>query len=800
MPKKNAAGKKTAQKNNESKKLWVTLLLTLGFFLVTCLTGGDAMKGLTRLMVIAAGASCLVRLSYVRERLSLPMAAVCLWVLMNGVSMFYAVSGRFALIAFMSLAVGIAVFLMILAWSPDGDGRGRFAASILSGGAALASLISIDLLSTQFLSKAWFGVLDLFSAGRSGIGTVPVEAGVRMVSIYGNPNVFAGVVGLGVLLSLGLAVSAKEEGERRYHQVCLFLNALAFVLAFSMGASAMIALGFLVLLLFERKERRGGLFILMIETLVVTLVCVFPIYVTAFDGWNGVQPVPLLCAIAGAAALCLLDRFAGRKMAEVLEGKEKALFITIGAAIVLLVGFVALALSLTGPVDLAAGEELSRAAYPAPGSYTLNVEYPSVSATKPLNVSIVSQNQQETMMHTNTVLYQGVADGAVFTVPEDSMVVYFRFGAGEALRLNSASYEGAAGSGKLKLDYKLLPGFIANRLQGLRANQNAIQRTVFFADGMKLFRRSPVFGLGIGAFENAILGVQSFFYETKYAHNHYIETLVTTGVVGLALFVGMLGLCALALWKNFRRKGEADPLTPALAAALVFMAGHAAVEVVFSLCYYLPTALGVLGVICLCCGQELPLPVKEKNIRSGITVALAVPLAIFTVLLSLNISMEKMLNNRAYSDGYEALKQAATLDVFDHDSYKISYVLAARSVDPENGGGAIRAQADKYAVELAKVDSNSIPVYLADYYFTTGRPEQAIEMLKKHVSYSSADSQAWQDAFGLLISHYNDDPELMGRGVRDLYQSFREWNENNIGTITLTETDQQFVDLILSVY
>lgn len=793
MPKKKTTSK-SIQRTVETRQ-WLVPLLTLVFFLVTCLTGGAAMKNLTRLMVLAGAASCLVRLPQVRERLSLPMAAVCLWVLMNGISMFYAVSGRFALIAFMNMAVGFGVFLMLLAWSPEGDDRGRFAASILSGAAALASLVSIDMLSTQFLSSAWFGLLELFSAGRSGINTDPVEAGVRMISLFDNPNVFAGVVGLGVLLGLGLAVSAESAGERRFHQVCLFLNALAFVLAFSMGASAMIALGFLVLLAFERKERRGTLFLLMVETLVITLICVFPIYVTAFGGWNGVQPVPLLCAIAGAAVLCLVDQFVGRKVAAALEGKGKALLITIGAAVVLLAGFVALALSLTGPAHLAAGEGLNRAAYPAAGSYTLNVD-----ATGALNVTIESQNQQDTMMHTHDTLYSGPANGAAFTVPEDSLVVYFRFHAGEELTVNSAAYSGTAGAGELPLKYKLLPGFIANRLQGLKANQNAIQRTVFFADGMKLFRRSPVFGLGIGAFENAILGVQSFFYETKYAHNHYIETLVTTGVVGLALFVGMLGLCAAALWKNLRRKEEADPLAPALAAALVFMAGHAVVEVILSLCYYLPTAFGVLGLICLCCGQELPLPGKKK-VHTGITAALAVPMVIFVVLLSLNISMENMMDNGRYSDGFAALKQAADLDVFDHDSYKISYVLAARSVDPQQGSreSRIRTQADKYAVELAKVDSNSIPVYLADYYFTTGRPGEAVAMLKKHVDYSAADSRAWQDAFSLLMGHYNEDPEMIGQGIRDIYQSFQEWNANNIGTITLTENNQQFIDLILSL-
>ena len=78
-----------------------------------------------------------------------------------------------------------------------------------------------------------------------------------------------------------------------------------------------------------------------------------------------------------------------------------------------------------------------------------------------------------------------------------------------------------------------LPPVGANRIQGLWANENAIQRFVLFADGLQLFRSSPIYGLGMGAFENGVKSVQSFDYIAKYAHNHYIQTLAETGVIGL---------------------------------------------------------------------------------------------------------------------------------------------------------------------------------------------------------------------------------------------------------------------------
>lgn len=82
-------------------------------------------------------------------------------------------------------------------------------------------------------------------------------------------------------------------------------------------------------------------------------------------------------------------------------------------------------------------------------------------------------------MHTSTELYRGEASGAQFAVPEDSLVVYFNFSAPETVRVESVTYQNEEASGSVPLGYRLLPGFIANRLQGLFANENAIQRVVF---------------------------------------------------------------------------------------------------------------------------------------------------------------------------------------------------------------------------------------------------------------------------------------------------------------------------------
>lgn len=765
------------RQGREHWKAALPFVIALVFFLAVCLSSLETSRTTALVLSLCALAAILFRFQALRERLFLPLILLGLVVLMDGVSTLYAVSGKFALNEFLKVLTSFCLVLLLLAFAPGRDGQpGNWIATVLAVCTGLGSLVSIDLLSTRWISGAILWFLSLFTSDYAGL--TGVEAGVRMNSLFTNPNVFAGFAGLGVLLSLGLAASAGERKKRLLLLPLLYVNSLGFLLAFSMGASAFIAFAFLMFLALERKERRAGLLVLMLETFTLVAVSAALVSATSLQAWGGVQPVPLACALLGAAALCALDRFIGEPVAEKLKGRGgKIVLILICALVAVLVVFVFAALRWTGGVTLQSGGTLRRAAYPEEGTYTLQI-----NADGPLNVRIESQNRQETMMHTETVLYRGAADGAEFTVPEDSLVVYFNFSAPEGARFESAFYEGNAGDGKIPLGYKLLPGFIANRLQGLFANENAIQRLVFFDDGMKLFRRSPIVGLGMGAFENGVKSVQSFYYETKYAHDHYIQTLVETGVVGLLLFVALLAGSAVAVW--FGKK--AHPLAPALGAALVFMAGHAVTEVVFSSYAYLPMAFGAFALIDLCCGAAVPKIELGKALKTASLSVTAASITAFAVLLGLNMSAKRTVAKSATPD---TIAQAVSLDKFEWADYALSFVnfAAENSEDP-----AIVEQADEYALRLAGVDSNTIPLFLAQYYFITQRTAMGMEMLEKYVNYVSSDAAAWQSAFSLMRS-YEQGGEDYRDGVARIARILEEWNAENLGDITLDEETQAFI-------
>ena len=751
--------------------------LILIFFLVICLSSVSTAKGVALVAAICAIAALVYRHKQFAARLSIPFLALSLWVIMNGISTLYAVSGKFALRSFVVILISFCCVILLLAFAKGEDGMlGRNFATVLEGTAAVAGLVSIDLLSTRLISTPVLGLLGLFTQDYAYL--TPVEVGIRMNSIFTNPNVFAGCMGIGVFLSLGLAGTSRQAGHRRFHLVCLYINALSFLLAFSMGGSGTIAVGFLIYLLLERRQSRGSALVLMVETLILVGAGGVLVSATSLVEWTGFQPVPLVCVVVGAALLCVANQFVGQRLGKALEGRTRVVPILIGAVVALLVVFAVVAMQMTGPASLNAGETLRRSAYPEPGSYTL-----SVTADGPVNVILESQNKEDTMMHTSTVIYSGPADGAAVEVPEDSIVVYANFSADAPVTLERVALEGSGGAVEFPLGYQLLPEFIANRMQGLWANQNAIQRVVFFEDGMKLFQRSPVIGLGMGAYENGIVSVQSFYYETKYAHNHYIESLVETGIVGLVLFMGVLVTALIAVIKSRRKpEEESNPLTATLGGALVFMAGHAAVEVVFSYYAYLPLAFGVFGLIALCCGQTMPLSFVKEGVRKGVTWVLAVLILAYTVLLGCNVYAKSLVERE---QSFASLESAMSLDRFEWADYALSYVLSYMQMDAPTEEMAHNAA--NCAAKLQQVDSNTIPLYLAQYYFVQGDTDQAFAMLNKYTDYVAADPNTWQQSFDLIMQYYQDEPEFEFK-TAELYQKMQTWNQEHMGTLTLSDS------------
>ena len=757
-----------------AKKFSPVLLLAgaVLFFIVDCYCVSASLKQISALLLAGTFSAVFLAYSRLRDQVRPPLAALGLLVLMDAVSCLYTAAGRFAVYEFLRVLAAFCIALILLSIC-----NARQIAVVLTGGAAISSLISIDMLATRLLSGPVLASLGKISGDYQNLPGV--EPGIRLTSMFLNPNVFAGMIGIAVLLGLGLVTGTEDRRVRAVHLVCLFINSLAFLLAFSMGAIVAIAVAFPAYLLLEQKGRRIRLLVLMAETLLVTLLMAFPISLTSFSAWDGIRPVPIVCLVVGAALLCVLEFFVGNRIVTALEGHGKAVLAVAGMCLAAAAVFLVAATRWTGDITVQPGETLRRSVYPDAGSYRLFVE----AEGEPWLV-VESQNRVDTMVHSSTILYEGVPDGAMFTVPEDSVVVHFNFSASEAVHIEKVYYTDGENAASLPLGYRLLPAFIANRLQGFWANQNAVQRFAFFEDGLKLFRKSPVIGLGMGAYENGLHGVQSFYYSTRYAHNHYIQSLVDTGMIGFVIFMGLLASLAVAVW--FGRKNGVQ-LAPALGGGLVFLMGHVMTEMVFSTYPYLPIAFGMFAAINDCCADKMPTfkPLQKSRMRGGFLIGCSAFLFACGLVLGANVASYRVAAGNTL-EGYE---EAMRLDLLSWENHAVDYLYATldQEVDAET-----RARADRYALRLEEKGSTEAPYYLTEYYLETGRMEKAMETARLYVSGRIADIYAWQWVLDLL-EQYEEDTPLFRNGIMELARMREEWNGNNIGIITLTEENEAFL-------
>lgn len=769
-------------KSEKTQALFITVLC-----LALSAIGLAHFAGSFKLLTLLAGCGmgALLFLSDLKPLKNAASAALMGFVIFSGLTLAWAMSGKFFLREFDKIFLAAGIFLFVVLFH---RGHGDFEKSvceILTGISGIYAILSVEASATGITERM------LHALGYSAGEALGFEAGTRMTGIFGNANMLSSVLALGVLLSAALLCRSGSRGERRVHTALLAVNAFALLLAFSMGALACFGVSVVAYLLFAGKER-GTVLLHMLCGAVPTVFCAFASF-PFFGRDAALRVMPLLLLAADAVLAIVLEECVARKAETLFRTNQKAVFGVLTAVILLAAVYIFAGLRLSGAYTF--GDSLRRGAYPAPGSYTLSAESDGA-----VNVSVVSQNRVQTMMHTETVLYDGPAETAAFTVPEDSEVCYFTFSGEPGTILVSAS----VGGEKIPLKYTLLPGFVANRLQGLRANQNAIQRVVFMADGMKLFRLSPVVGNGVGSFETGITRVQDFYYETRYVHNHYIQTLVESGVIGLVLWLAALaGMCVL-LWRG-RHTTTTPWLYGALAGSVAMIITHPFVEVSMSFVIFICFTYAVFGLLVRTCAvprEQEKTDAMQKSQGSFMknAAAAALPL-IFVLTVCGNLLAGAAVRSpmETMEEAFRTMERVEKIDAYERMDILLTYVVYAQ----EQGNEYWRTQADEYAQQLSRVQSNSIPQVLVAYYLNTAQYEKAIEMAKLGAVYSASDARVWNICGDYLRQIFGDSGEyspLLGENgdrlkelLREYYAMFVARNERAMEPIVLDESTEAFL-------
>ena len=140
---------------------------------------------------------------------------------------------------------------------------------------------------------------------------------------------------------------------------------------------------------------------------------------------------------------------------------------------------------------------------------------------------------------------------------------------------------------------------------------------------------------------------------------------------------------------------------------------------------------------------------------------------------------------------YDSIAQAADLDPYEWADYELSYVVAASA--EENLPDDMRAVMERYLADLAALHSNSVPRYLARCYFNLNDVDDGFAMLEQYVDYTPSDPATWENSFRVAMDN-DDGSDAFRQGVAALVQRLSHWNDANLGTITLPEDVQAYLN------
>lgn len=730
------------------------------------------------------------------QRLSVPVLGLLVFAIVYGAAAIYSPFGVSAKSEFYKFIAAFSLAVILLARFER-----KHVPGLLWGAASVSTVIALVSLDMS-CGRVLFGP---FNALMNALGTdytsaLQESAAARVNGLYNDANVTAALFSLALFVALYLLQNSTCVWRCLAASLLAGVNAVSLLLTGGRGALLCFAAACIVWLIAERANR-VGLFLLLLEAAVTMIVAGVPASSMAS---RGNETAVALCLFSGLI-LFALAALAGRRLTVVLSAHKKAALAAMGALCAVTAALCAAVFLHTGPYTFE--EDDSYIVYVLPDGITGDATITGDVDGDPQTV-VYSQTLLNTYFGGRTDLYSGPFSQCAFTVPEDSAGLYVIIvgQAGETLRSMAVN-----GEKKIALSYPWLPEAISSRLlrDSLLKSNSFTLRLEFDKDAWKIFSTAPLFGRGLGSTENVTRSVQTFQYESKYAHNHLLQTMADTGLMGtafaLAFVLGSAWLCLQAVRK------EKDSLAAALLAVWVMMNLHSLMEINFSVrgfkcfAYVLLILPVLLYAKPLLAGDTAKARKRAKTVGILVVVLYALYLAVFGGLLERARMTDRKAERFETGDVYEYLdflRGCVRGDVFDHDTYQRSYVANAVQLDDRAYNGDML----KYVKQLRASGTYENDSALARYYYL---PRQEWDELFDCSLEGIRQVRSSPDGWNLQMDFYReevlpamgaDNAEAFVGGVLALGDALDDMNaEGRLETVELNETNQSFLTLCRSV-
>ena len=715
-----------------------------------------------------------------RGRLGIPVLGFLAFLILCGAASLYTSFGAYAYGEYAKLLASGALGLLLLA-----RGREQNAGGLLFGFSAVCGVIGLLCIDAGCRGPLFRG----FASFMEGLGDAAYQSldqatytGARFDGIYNDANLTGSLMALAVLVGLYLIRTGRKPWERFAACFLTGLSAVAFFTAMSRGAILCFGATLLAYLLIAGKEERLGLFFTM-AAMGISMVVFGVVSASLLAGgsfWG------TLAALPSGVLLWLLNEFPARKAASALAGHGKLLAGVLGGGIAAGIAAVVLALTLTEPFVFTESNFLYRGADVEGGeTYTFSGDWDKSSE---ITVLVYGSTREQELTSVTETYYNGPLEEASFTVPEDVGHVLMQFRGPAGLELRQVSLSDGT---EIPMAYTLLPDNIANRLQkNIFEDSSFLLRLQYDIDGWTLFKESPLAGHGLGATEGLLTSVQPFFYESLYLHNHLLQVMDETGLLGLAAFLAFILGTAVLLVRQLRK--ARTPLAAMLLACLVMMNLHSLMEISFSVQMFQCAAFFLLLLPTVCYGTYTE---GRKRRAAGIVVLVVSDLwlVISVALLGGSLLAQKEyreLDAAGMTTGsfIETLERLDRMDAYNDQSYKVNLMGNALQA----GGISNEGTAARCARELRETGEFDSCYYVAAYYYLPlGQLENFFDVLQEGLLQERSNSEAWNSAMNLCIQAFSQiDPaeaDTFAEGVRGIGEAMDRANAYLLVPVALTE-------------